>query len=346
MSESRFTLHAPRIRLWRYLPILIILGLAVHLLLPQIADLTKSWSIIQQMPWWAVSLAILAQILSYVGSAFMLQAILANGQGQLSLSRGLLITLASNSIGLVAGGWVGSAAATYGWIRREGHPGNSAALAGTLPPLLNNAILAVVSLIGVIYLLLNHDLSRTQLVGFSIVLLLLCVLAGIIAVAWRNPQGTTQILGVLSARWARIRHEASEPKDTESSIYQFFQAERSLGGGRWVRPVLGATANTLFDMLTLYFMFIAAGHAVSPGVLFSGYGLPFMLGKLAFIIPGGVGVIETGMVAIYSSLGVPNDVGVVVILGYRLISFWTPSLLGFAAAAYLGTKNKLPQAAN
>jgi uncharacterized membrane protein YbhN (UPF0104 family) len=34
-------------------------------------------------------------------------------------------------------------------------------------------------------------------------------------------------------------------------------------------------------------------------------------------------------------MGVPNDVTVVVILGYRLISFWIPTLLGFPLALYL-----------
>jgi uncharacterized membrane protein YbhN (UPF0104 family) len=41
------------------------------------------------------------------------------------------------------------------------------------------------------------------------------------------------------------------------------------------------------------------------------------------------------MVAVLGRLQVPSDVSVVVIMGYRLISFWLPTLLGFAAAAYL-----------
>ena len=45
------------------------------------------------------------------------------------------------------------------------------------------------------------------------------------------------------------------------------------------------------------------------------------------------------MVALYDSLKVPDEISVVVILGYRLLSFWLPTLLGFAAAAYLGGKS-------
>jgi glycosyltransferase 2 family protein len=124
-------------------------------------------------------------------------------------------------------------------------------------------------------------------------------------------------------------------------VKQFVIAWNSLDDGKWMRPLLGATANIGFDMLTLYFFFVAAGYNISLGVLFAGYGLPFMLGNLAFMFPGGVGVIEGGMVAMYESLKVPNEISVVVILGYRLVSFWMPSLLGFAAAAYLEERNEM-----
>jgi len=92
-------------------------------------------------------------------------------------------------------------------------------------------------------------------------------------------------------------------------------------------------------MLTLYFLFIAAGYNVSPAVLFAGYGLPFILAKLAFLFPGGLGVIEGSMVVLYDSLQVPNSISVVVVLGYQLLSFWMPTLLGFAATAYLSRKS-------
>ena len=96
---------------------------------------------------------------------------------------------------------------------------------------------------------------------------------------------------------------------------------------------MGAVFNIAFDMLTLFFLFIAAGHEVSLGVLLAGYGLPLLVGKMAFIIPGGVGVVEGSMTALYTGLGTPNAITVVVVLGYRLISFWLPSLFGFFAAA-------------
>jgi uncharacterized membrane protein YbhN (UPF0104 family) len=35
------------------------------------------------------------------------------------------------------------------------------------------------------------------------------------------------------------------------------------------------------------------------------------------------------MAALFTSLAVPKDIALVVILGYRLISFWLPIMVGF-----------------
>jgi uncharacterized protein (TIRG00374 family) len=339
MPDNEHHLKPPKIRLWRYLPILIILGLAVHLLLPQITSLENSWSVVQGMIWWAVALAVIAQAISYIGCGFMLHAILDINHQTLSTLKGVLITMGSASIGLVAGGWVGAAAATYGWIHQESHDSDTATLAGTLPALLNNSVLAGVAVIGTTYLLVVHDLTQAQLIAFGVILLVICLLISSIVAALRSPEPVTRLVIQLASRWAALRHKPYESDETITAVRQFIVTWDSLGKGKWRRPALGAIANIGFDMLTLYFLFIATRYNVSFGVLFAGYGLPFILGKMAFLIPGGVGVMEANMVAMYDSLQVPNGISVVVILGYRLISFWLPSLLGFAATAYLRRKS-------
>ena len=332
-------MKSPKIHPWRYLLLLIILGLAVQLLVPQITTLESSWSVVQGMIWWAVALAAVAQIFSYLGAGFMLHAILDNNHQKLSTLKGALITMASASIGLVAGGWVGDAAATYGWVRKETHDSNVATLAGTLPPILNTGLLAGVTIIGTVYLLVVHDLSQTQLIEFGVTLLALGLTTFGIVAALYFPDTTTKFVVWLASRWAVLRHKPFEPGKTIALVKQFISVWNSLGDGKWRGPVVGAIANLGFDMLTLYFLFIAAGQNVSLGILFAGYGLPFILARMAFLFPGGLGVVEGSMVILYDSLQVPNAVSVVVILGYRLLSFWLPSLLGFAAAAYLSRKS-------
>ena len=337
MTTPEQPLIPSRKHLWRYLPILLVLGLATYFLLPQLATLKQSWSVVQNMLWWAVALAALAQVFSYLGSGFILYSILKINHEKLPIWKGALIAMATLSISMIAGGGIGLAA-SYRWIHRESLDEDTAALAGTLPALLNTVILIGVSLIGVLYLILVHDLTSTQLIEFGTVLLVLGLATAGIFIALRFSGMVNRVALWFMGHWAAIRHKSFLPESTNVWVKNFYIAINSLGNSKWLFPLLGAAINTGFDMMTLYFMFIAAGHKVTLGTLSAGYGLPLVLGKLAFIFPGGVGVIEGSMVALYDSLKVPNAISVVVILGYRLFSFWLPILFGFIAVAYLSGK--------
>ena len=336
MHKKTFTQEPSRKKWWPYLAVLIILGLAVHFLLPQIPTIEKSLEVLKNMIWWLVALASFAQVMSYVGSGYTLQAILNSREHPFSIWRGILITLASYSVGLVAGGWVGGAAVTYNWIHKDNSSPESAALASILPSLLNNAALTAVSIIGVIYLFFIHDLTKLQILGYGLVLVLLTALLLFAIFAIKRPEVIKRYAVKYSQWWAKLRRRDYQPEKTIASVERVIDAWKSLDQGRWVRPAIGAFAGVVFDMISLYLIFLAAGYRLNISVLFAGYGLPLMLGKIAFILPGGVGVIESSMVALFESLQVPSDVAVISILGYRLLSFWVPILFGFLAALLLG----------
>ena len=75
-------------------------------------------------------------------------------------------------------------------------------------------------------------------------------------------------------------------------------------------------------------------NPLPPLEMLAGYGLPLLLGKVSFL-PGRVGIVEATMAAPYDGLGVPDGVTVVVILIYRLMSFWLPLLVGLPLIPYL-----------
>ncbi len=330
MNES-----SPPARRWlRGLLTLLLVGLAVHLVLPQIAALGQSLQVLQSMTWWAVGLAGGAQVLSYLGSGFLLRAIAAMAGDRLSVVRGTLITAASYSFGLVAGGMVGSGVVTYRWVHSSGVGAEGALLAGWLPPLIYDGALLLVSIFGLLYLLVAHQLTALQALSFGLILLILSLLAAVIV--WgthRRPQ-LANLVTRLAGRWAALRRRPYDPAPTLASVARLFNAWDRLDEGGWRGPAMGVAINTVFDMLTLYLVFLAAGHQVSPAVLLAGYGLPLLLGK-APLLPGGVGIVESSMSALYTALGVPKQVAVVVVLIYRFLSFWLPSLLGFPLIAYL-----------
>jgi len=321
-----------------YLPVLILLGLAVHLILPQIASFEESLQVIRTMVLWAVLLAAFAQIMSYVGTGYLLYSVVAIVNQHLSVLMGAMINLAATSMGMVAGGTLGNAAATYRWVRKSGVSAEGSGLAGTLPTIFNNAILTVLAVAGIIYMMLVHELSSLQFFTFLLILSLMGV--GLAAVSWgkHHRDNFTSAAVRIASSFAHLLNNPYTPDATEALVNRMFAALDTLGNGGWKRPLLGATLSTGFDMLTLYFFFIAAGHPVKLSVLLVGYGLPLLFGKMAFLIPGGVGVVESTMAALYTGLGVPGPITVVVILGYRMFSFWIPTLIGFPIAFYLQKK--------
>ncbi len=319
----------------RYLPTLLILGLAVYVLLPQLTNLTDSIAVIERLQVWALALAVVAQTLSYWGSGYLLRALASLAEDRLTVLRGALITLAAGSMGLVAGGLVGSAAATYRWSRAAGLGTESALFAGWLPTVFNSAALVLLAVLGIAQLLGMRELSGLQVAGFGAMLMLLLIVAGSAWWALRHRARATASMMRAARWWCRVRRRTFDASAMAAEAEQLIEAVDALRGRGWRGPAAGALSNMVFDALTLYFLFAAAGHPIGIGVLLAGYGLPLLLGRLSFFLPGGVGVVEATMTALYRGLGVSVAITVLVILAYRTLSFWIPTLLGFPIALYL-----------
>jgi uncharacterized protein (TIRG00374 family) len=323
-----------RHRAWQKVATLLILGAAVYVFLPRVTELEGSWRVLTAMDPWAVGLAFLAQGASYVGSGFLLQGILEVARQETPLRRSTLMVLGAASLGLV-GGTVGVSTAIYRWTREGKGSLRGATLAALFVPQFNSIMLALVSVFGLIYLTLAHRLTSAQLIGFVATLLILALILGAVALLARLPNQATRVVLWLAGRLARLRGKPFDPDHVRHEVRALVGAWYALRHGAWRRPAAGACLNIAFDILTLYLIFVAAQGSVSPGLLLAGYGLPLLLGKVAFVIPAGLGVVEASMVALYSGLGVPQATATAVVLSYRLISFWIPSLVGYPVAVYL-----------
>src|ERR1041384_7540855 len=88
----------------RWVVMLVLLGLAVYLIIPQLGGVKESAQVLRTMRPWAVGLAILSEILSYVALGYMMKRIVGLTGQVLTLHRAFGVTLASGSVGLVAGG--------------------------------------------------------------------------------------------------------------------------------------------------------------------------------------------------------------------------------------------------
>lgn len=66
------------------------------------------------------------------------------------------------------------------------------------------------------------------------------------------------------------RHKPPARAKIEAAVGHLLEGWDALLQGGWRGPAAGAILNTDFDMLTLSFLFLVAGHQVSEAVLVAG----------------------------------------------------------------------------
>lgn len=321
------TKRAGPTRWLRWIVVLAVLGLAVHLILPQLGNLHESAKVLKTLKPWAVGLAVLSEILSYVALGYMMKRIVGLTGQVLTLHRAFGVTLASGAVGLVAGGLVGIGGSSFRWLRDAGIRAEGALLAGWLPTLLNASTIAVFALIGMVELVIFQRLSPALWIAFGLSVALLAGVGGSLFWASGHRESAKRILCRWQERWARLRKKQSEPEHLMATVDRLFDAFHILKTRGWKAPAAAAALGVVLDMGCMFWLYVAARNLVTPGKLLSGYALPLLIGKVA-VIPGGIGVVEGTMIALYHGFGVPTATAVLVVLAYRVIAFWMPNLLG------------------
>ena len=163
----------PKIKLKRGFFLLIMLGLSVYFLLPQVARIEQALRVASTLQTRFVALSLIAQVFSYLGSGYLLRAVVKLGAKLVSVVEGALVTVGANSVGTLGGGVLGTAGMTYFWLRKRGANAGSAGLGGWIPIILNDAVLAIVSLVGLLTLVLLEKFSRLLVLGFVIAVMIL-----------------------------------------------------------------------------------------------------------------------------------------------------------------------------
>lgn len=327
-----------RVRLLRFIPLLIVLGLLVHLVLPRLGSVEESLETTRSLAPWAIAMALLFEALSYVANGALLQSVVVLGGGRMTLRRATAIEMGASTVALVAAGPLGFGAAIYRWTRDGGVPREKAMLTSWLPSAFDSISLAVFALLGALELLIRHRLSRTTEIALGIVITGLGAVVSLMIVLlvrndWMNAMARR------AAGWIkRIRPSADEFLLSDMAEHAE-EAWNTMRQGAWLRPASCSLLVLTFDLLCLRYSFLAVRQPLFISAIIAGYGVPLLLGRASFL-PGGVAVIEVAMAAIYGGLGVPASTAVVGVLTYRLISFWIPSAIGIPIAITLESRRR------
>jgi uncharacterized membrane protein YbhN (UPF0104 family) len=135
--------------------------------------------------------------------------------------------------------------------------------------------------------------------------------------------GAAIILVLPRSRW----HRTGRSRALRSVVDGIGQAEQELVRPNW--RLLGALGYLGFDIAVLGVTFAAVGRPVGVPALELAYIIGYAANSLP--VPGGIGVLEGGLVGALVLYGAPVMPATAAVLIYHAIAFWVPSLGGAVA---------------
>ncbi len=310
----------------------IVIAVAVLVLLG-VAMVALDWGqvrmVLGQADWRLVFVALVFTALSY-GCLSYSFAVVSKTFG-VGLDRGDLFELGfvSSTLNhlLTSGGTAGHSLRML-LIKRRGLPVRDVLAASLFHSMLNNLLLFILVPVGVVYLLTNHSLSGDAAIGVGaaagVFLLLIVVVAAVFVVGTFRAAA----MGLAGAAWRKVTHRDIEQQlqDLDSALARGIGASRSRST---ILVFLLVVADWAFGVAALGFCFAALGYPIGPGVLLTGFSIGVVVGLLS-MVPGGLGIQEGSMAAVYALLGVPFEQAVLAAILFRAVYYLVPFLLSLS----------------
>ena len=319
------------------------LGLAVHLILPQLPGIERSLVLVAD----SSRLLLLAALFAIFASQMCYAELLGRSAGAalgvvsharrrlLGLGRWFMLrlTLAEHGAARVLpGGGSSAAAVTYMGLRSRGLKPARIGLAVATITVLVYGTLGLIFLASLLYLTLDNALGRATTTAALVVFVLTLCLLFLVYLAYLWPRSARRFLtgffyalGRLFRRnWSRKRTEMRAVRIVVTLRWEARALRDQLLGHPLAALKLGVLALGYwgFDALCLLIIFIAFGVDVNTVALLVAFGVATTFGSLP-LTPGGLGVFEATMLGTLALLGVGYEAAIPG-LGYRLFNFWLP----------------------
>ena len=279
-----------------------------------------------------VAAAIVAQAVSLACYALLYRRVLASLGARLRFRLAAEVTLSTFLISHVTP--FGSATGTLlnvSTLEAEGIGASTTGEAIGLTSLVSSVALIALFGTGLVATTGRH-VSPTYLRIAGIALVLVVLVLAIALLVGAHP-GIAERAARRAASWARhVRPSIDPEKAAQTSKRLVVLARSALTGRAFLESYGFASADLLFDLLSLDLMFLAFRYQPGFGPLAVAYAAANIASAIP-ITPGGLGVIEVTLVAITVGFGAPRATAVIAVLGYRVVNYWLPLLPG--ALAYL-----------
>jgi uncharacterized protein (TIRG00374 family) len=219
------------------------------------------------------------------------------------------------------GGAVGATVAVTR-LTSYGLSGPAATASVTLTGLLSVVTIAGLGAAGVAAAVVTDDLPGIALVGAAGALVVLVAFAVGIVVLLRSPEAGDRLVGWVG----RLPKLGDRVEGWRSSLRDVTEDDPPTVGDL-ARIVAWSTGKWTADIASLALLFVAFGQPPRLTILLVGFGVSQLAAAIP-ITPGGVGFVEGGMVAAFVALGAPASLATTIVLAYRLVETWMPTIAG------------------
>jgi uncharacterized membrane protein YbhN (UPF0104 family) len=290
-------------------------------------------------PGWLAAAA-LAELLSLDMFARQQRRLLRAFETRMSQSRAIALTFSRTAIThAVPAGSAVSAAFAFGEFRSCGVSRSAAAAVTLLSGLASTLGLMAVYAVGALGAAVPAVLTRAALPGLDgpVGAELAGLVATLIAVGWlflftrrayakRGSVSITITAGASAAggtarRWPPLAKLLARLANARAWLQDALRQAGEVPRRHWHATLALAAANWLADMLCL----MAVSHALRLEVGVVALGSAYLTVQVARqipVTPGGIGLVEAGLMAALVSAGAGGVTAAAVVLGYRMLSCW------------------------
>ncbi|MBI2298123.1 MAG: flippase-like domain-containing protein [Armatimonadetes bacterium] len=220
--------------------------------------------------------------------------------------------------------------------RQRGQPAARAVAGSVLVRVADFSTFVVVLTVGFAYLFRQHQLETYQIIGAIALLGVIGGLTLVLVLGLISPSALGRLLSVTAklvrriSRWLR-RTSPLDEDWAQRTAGEYTEAGRLLAHHphRLLPAMAVAMVAHVVDLLSLHALFVGFHTHLELGKLIAGFATG-MLFWIVAITPQGLGVVESAMVLAYTGLDVPFDIATAVSLSFRGLTFWLPTLIGFA----------------
>ncbi|HET9548063.1 MAG TPA: lysylphosphatidylglycerol synthase domain-containing protein [Desertimonas sp.] len=299
----------------RTLLIIVASTFAFYSLLPQLANLSDTVDAFGDARLQWIVAALVASAITYVFAAVSFQGAVAD---PIPFVPNLRVQLAAAFTGLVGPGGAGGFALTARFLQRVGVGGPESAAAVAVKVVGGFAV-HISLLIGFVLWSGQSDIGGFSLPDTTVVLLVVAIALALLGVLFA--------IGPVRERF--FRPALTNVKTGVAQIGQVFRRP-----GRVAALFGGAAGLSLTYVVALVCCIEAFGGDLTFAQVGAAYLVAVAIATFA-PTPGGLGALESALIAGLTGFGLPDGIAVSSVLSFRLATFWLPVLPGWLALGWM-----------